>query len=69
MDKELDPPGLVKKNGYNWTFANTSEAALAQYSIQGVPTTLFIDRRGSVVDTVIGGMGAEDFEARLAKIL
>jgi hypothetical protein len=65
----MDPQGLVRKNGYNWTFASTSESALMQYSIQGVPTTLFIDRSGSVVETVVGGMGVADFEARLAKIL
>lgn len=69
VDNEADPKGFVQKNGYNWTFASSPVDVYSVYKLQGVPTTLFIDRTGKLVETVVGGMEKADFEARLAKIL
>ena len=39
------------------------------YGITGIPATFFYDRKGQLVDQVVGGMSREQFEERLGKIL
>ena len=70
-DDRLNPQGVVTDNKYTWDFAFSPQMAeLGQhYGFTGIPTTLFIDRNGNVVDQHSGGMDAADFESRLSKIL
>lgn len=67
-DSSKDAPGFVQQNGYTWTFGFSPEA-FEKYQVRGIPTTLFIDRNGYVVDQVTGGIDRATFEAKLAKIL
>lgn len=73
-----DAAGWVKQNPYSWTFGQgyaqspDGKAAVDPaelYKVEGVPTTVFIDRKGNVVDTVVGGMEKDAFEEKLAQIL
>jgi cytochrome c biogenesis protein CcmG, thiol:disulfide interchange protein DsbE len=63
-----DPAGYVKQNGYDWTFG-LSDAAGRLYGVRGIPTTVFINRSGTVKDTVVGGIDQAEFEKRLKQIL
>lgn len=63
-----DPAAYVSAQGFDWTFGSSDQAAKL-YDARGLPTTVFIDREGNVVDTALGMMEPADFEARLAKIL
>jgi thiol-disulfide isomerase/thioredoxin len=67
-DSSKDAEGFVKQNGYNWTFCKSKEA-YDLYQVQGIPTTLFVNSSGRIVDKVVGGMEKAEFEAKLAKIL
>jgi len=64
-----DPQGFVKQNGYKLDFATDSGGGADLYGVQGIPTSLFIDRKGRVVDQVVGGMDRAEFEQHLAGIL
>ena len=68
VDERADPRGVVQKGGYNWKFA-LSEQAPTAYNFTAIPTTLFIDGDGNVVEHHTGGMSAAEFESRLSKIL
>jgi thiol-disulfide isomerase/thioredoxin len=67
-DSSKDAEGFVKQNGYDWTFCKSKEA-YELYQVQGIPTTLFVDSSGRIVDKVVGGMEKAEFEAKLAEIL
>lgn len=67
-DSSKDAEGFVKQYGYNWTFAKSAEG-FAAYQVRGIPTTLFVDSNGYVIDQITGGMDRATFEAKLAKIL
>ena len=73
-----DAEGWVKQNPYSWTFGQGYSQSpdgkvppdpSELYKVEGVPMTVFIDRKGNVADTVVGGMEKADFEEHLAKIL
>jgi thioredoxin-related protein len=68
VDERADPRALVQQNGYTWTFG-LSEQGPAAYNFTAIPTTIFIDKNGNVVDQHTGGMDAADFERRLSQIL
>jgi thiol-disulfide isomerase/thioredoxin len=67
-ESSKDAAGFVKQNGYTWTFGKSADA-FAAYQVRGIPTTLFVDRSGRVVDQHVGGMDRATFEAKLARIL
>jgi thiol-disulfide isomerase/thioredoxin len=67
-DSSKDAEGFVKQNGYNWTFGKSAEG-FAAYEVRGIPTTLFVNSNGYVVEKVVGGMDRATFESNLAKIL
>lgn len=67
-ESSRDAEGFVKQHGYSWTFGKSPEAFEA-YQVRGIPTTLFVNRRGLVVDQQVGGMDRATFEAKLAKIV
>jgi len=68
VDERNDPRKLVQQNGYDWLFA-LSEGAARDYGVSAIPTTLFIDRNGQIIDQAIGGLSASEFESKLVKIL
>lgn len=67
-DRDPDAAAFVKKNGYSWVFG-FSEEAVTTYSVAGFPTTVFIDSKGNIKSSIMGGMTHEAFEAELKKIL
>jgi hypothetical protein len=67
-DKQPDPVQYVKDQGYEWVFGMDSGLA-QQNNIEGLPTTLFIDRTGKEVKREVGGIDRATFEADLAMIL
>ena len=60
--------GFVSSSGYNWTFGS-ADSAFEAYSAQALPTNVFIDRSGNVVNTIKGSIDAATLEAELKKIL
>jgi len=68
VDERANPREVVSQGGFNWVFALSDTAAQA-YSFSAIPTTLFIDSAGNVVEQHTGGMNATEFEMRLNKIL
>lgn len=68
VDERNDPRTLVQQNGYNWLFA-LSDGTAQEYGVSAIPTTLFIDRSGKIVDRAVGGMDVNEFESKLGKIL
>jgi hypothetical protein len=69
VDNEMDPQGYVKQNGYTWNFASTTDDIISLYGLEGIPMTLFIDRRGRILAKQVGSMDKVEFEQYLAKIL
>jgi thioredoxin-related protein len=67
-DSSDDPQKVVTEGGYGWTFGDSAEAPKA-YNVQGYPTTVFINREGNVVDTVLGGMGKDQLVAKVQGLL
>jgi thiol-disulfide isomerase/thioredoxin len=67
-DDSKDAEGFVKQNGYSWTFGKSAEA-YRLYQIDAIPLTLFIDRKGNLIDKSVGGMQKAEFEEKLAKII
>ena len=67
-DSNNDPENFVKQNNYNWLFAYDTDGA-NKYSVQGIPTTIFITADGTIKDTRVGGMDATMFESKLRSIL
>ena len=63
-----NPRQIVQENGYSWKFGVSDTATMA-YKFNAIPTTVFIDADGNVVEQHTGGMDAEDFENRLTRIL
>jgi thiol-disulfide isomerase/thioredoxin len=68
VDKQRDPEGFVKAQGYSWDFAFDGNGA-AVYNISGIPRTLFVNAQGQVVVDFTGAMSRPAFEAALAGIL
>jgi thiol-disulfide isomerase/thioredoxin len=67
-ESSKDAEGFVKQNGYTWTFGRAA-GGFDAYQVRGIPTTLFVNSDGYVIDQVVGGMDRATFEAKLAKIL
>jgi thiol-disulfide isomerase/thioredoxin len=69
-DLSGDPnaPQYVKDKGYDWLFADSKEA-LQKYNINGIPTTLFIDAQGNLVDQYLGGLEQAQLESKISQIL
>jgi thiol-disulfide isomerase/thioredoxin len=51
------------------TGTSTTDAPLATYGVRGLPTTVFFDGSGAVVDRVVGYLPEARFEQRLAALL
>ena len=68
IDNNNDPESYVKKSGFNWPFAYDTDGA-AKYSVQAIPTTVFITANGTVKENYLGGMDAIQFESKLKSIL
>jgi hypothetical protein len=68
VDERANPRSVVNQGGYTWIFA-LSDTAAQSYGFSAIPTTLFIDSAGNVVEQHTGGMSATEFEMRLSKIL
>jgi hypothetical protein len=68
VDQQQDPLGYARSNGFKFDVCLDVDGAQT-YSVHGIPTTLFIDRQGNLVDTKVGGMSRDEFESELAKIL
>jgi thiol-disulfide isomerase/thioredoxin len=72
VDREMDPPGFVRQQGYDWEFVYDGEgdkAGGSVFQISAIPRTLFINKRGELVDEHTGMMDQKQFEEKLAKIL
>jgi thiol-disulfide isomerase/thioredoxin len=69
-----DTPDKVRKfsveNQLNWVMLMaTIDAQLSFNVVQGIPTTIFIDRTGKEVSRFIGAREYEDFKAEIEKII
>jgi thiol-disulfide isomerase/thioredoxin len=64
-----NPEQFVQQAGLKLDFAHDTGNGAELYGVQGIPTTLFIDRQGNIVDKVVGGMDKATFEEKLAAIL
>jgi thioredoxin-related protein len=64
-----DPVGYAKENKLTLDFARDTGGGAQLYNVRGIPTTFFIDRRGRIVEKVVGGLDKAGFEEKLAKIL
>lgn len=73
VDQRDNPPGFVRANGYTWEFvydnSDRQHSGSTVYGVRGIPHTLFINRRGELVEEHTGAMSKADFERLLAKIL
>ena len=58
----------MSSNGFSWTFGS-SDDAMQLYGVKALPTTVFIDKSGNIVETVVGGMDHATFEGKLAPLL
>ena len=68
VDQQQDPLGYARSHDFKFDIGLDVDGAKT-YSVHGIPTTLFIDRQGNLVDKQTGGMSRDEFEAKLAKIL
>lgn len=68
VDNEQDPVGYWKKNGYTWNLGLDVDGSNT-YGVNGVPMTLFIDRKGNISKRFDGAAGPEQWQAELNKII
>lgn len=65
---EPDPKAFVATQGYKWVFGESTELP-QKYNVQGLPTTLFLDKSGKEVKREVGAIDKATFEADLALII
>jgi thiol-disulfide isomerase/thioredoxin len=68
VESAKDPQAFWAENGFTIPMA-TDVSGAQTYQVQGIPTTLFINKDGMLVDKIVGGIDKATFEAHLAKIL
>jgi hypothetical protein len=68
VDTNQDPLSYFKAQGFTWVFGQDQGGA-ALYNITVIPVTVFIDRKGNIVQRADGMMEKAAFESALAKIL
>ncbi len=60
----------VQQGGYSWTFVlDTTGEVTADYKVQAIPTSFFIDREGIIQAVSIGAMTKRAMETELAKAM
>jgi len=70
MESESIVRRFVQQGGYTWTFAmDTSGEVSAQYNINAIPTSYFIDREGIIRAINIGAMTRRAMEAKLSRAM
>jgi thiol-disulfide isomerase/thioredoxin len=67
-DDSQNPPGFVKQHGFTWDFVYDKTGGQT-YQIQGIPRTLFINRKGQVVVDYVGAIPRKAFEKALDSIV
>ncbi len=68
-DDKQDIRRFVKRGKLKQHMLLNGKAVAETYKVTSVPTTLWIDRTGRVVDTEIGFKGVEDLKRRTARLL
>jgi hypothetical protein len=63
-----DAEGFWKQNGYTFPMVMDIDGG-AIHGVEGLPTTLFIDAKGNLVDTQVGAAGQAAFDAKLSALL
>ncbi len=63
-----DPEGFWQANGYSFPMVHDVDGG-PKFNVEGIPTTLFIDAKGNLVDKQVGGMDQATFESKLSQIL
>lgn len=64
MDRAEAVESFVREGGYPWRFLLDPTGAVAsRYQVRGIPTTLFLDREGTIRVRVTGPLTAERLEA------
>ncbi len=58
-----------KKNGMEWVMLMANNEVAYKFKISSVPTTIFVDRNGKVVEKFIGMRGYEAFKKAFESIL
>ncbi len=70
MESESTVRRFIQQGGYTWTFAmDTSGEVSAQYNINAIPTSYFIDREGIIRAVNIGAMTKRAMEDKLAEAM
>jgi thioredoxin-related protein len=68
-DSKKDIQGFVKRGKLKQLMLLKGAAVARMYKVKSVPTTLWIDHTGKIVDTEIGFESAEDLKARTERLL
>ena len=69
QDTLSDVTAFVNKYGIKYPLAlDTKGAAAAQFEAMAIPTSIFVNREGIVVDRIVGGMTPQILEKALQKI-
>jgi thiol-disulfide isomerase/thioredoxin len=63
-----DANGFWKQNGYSIPMVHDVDGGQT-FKVEAIPTTLFIDANGSLIESHLGGMTHEQFEQKLAQLL
>ncbi len=67
--------GLAQRYGNEVEFRTldvdeqANRQTVVEQRVSGIPTYVFIDANGAVVDRVVGGMDASTFEAKVKSLL
>jgi peroxiredoxin len=62
-------PFLAKNSVSYPIVVGNDDLYLAYGGDNGIPTTVFVDRKGNIVDRHVGAMSKEEFEAKVRKLL
>lgn len=68
-DSREDISGFVKRNKLKQRMLLQGQAVAKKYKVKSVPTTLWIDREGKIIDTELGFAGARVLSAKTARLL
>jgi hypothetical protein len=68
VDTQQDPISYARSHGFKFDVGLDVDGGKT-YGVTGIPTTLFIDRQGNLIATKVGGMGKDEIESELTKIL
>lgn len=64
-----DLDNMIKKFKITYTMAESNDQAVADYGVQSIPATFFINKRGEIVDYAVGATEELELRGKIKSLL